>query len=355
MKRSKILFLLMTSMIFALIFASAFAGKSTTDSSAKVKKKIVFVKDDDGEFFKAVTDLMGDLLAKKGWTKDTSEYIVLSLEGKESKAPEIVSQIIEMKPDVILMNTTLIKPIAMNLKEAGIACVAGGGLELEDDNGKLIFVDKNGSPTTNLTGTYTMPRTQLENSLKFLNKVSPIKNKKIVFATFRSAAFTKPKVEKACSNLKIDLKEFREFDNMEDYQDFVQKYNNDKEVGWIISGEHISRHKDGSACTFEEYYKWERENNKKPNIGFWEDGVQGGKLCALAIDSMTTVNQMIDMTDRVLKGEKVSKIKPEDPKKTLVILNQARAKDIGIVFPIDVVKSAWKIYTDYNKNFEGKK
>ena len=313
------------------------------------------MKDDDGDFFKAVEGLIKTLLESKGWNEDNSDYIVLSLEGMESKAPDIVKQIEGLKPDVVLMNTTLIKPIAVPLKASGIPCVAGGGLELEDESGNLIFVDKKGNPTTNLTGTYTMPRTQLENSIKFLNRVAPLKNKKAVFATFRSAAFTKVKVEKAFKSSGFVLKEFKEFDNVEDYQDFVKKYNTDPEVGWIISGEMISRHKDGSKYSFEEFFKWERENCKKPNIGFWENSVEKGKLCALAIDSMTTVNQMIDMADRVLKGEKVSQIKPEDPKKTFVILNQERAKDLRIVFPIDILKSAMKIYTDYDGNFEAKK
>lgn len=348
----KILQMILIIILCAFSSFGAVGNKSKIGSSGK---KIVFVKDDDGEFFKSVSGHIGTLIEKKGWTKENSEYIVLSLEGKESKSTEIVNKIIEINPDVVLMNTTLIKTIGMKLKAVNIPCVAGGGLEQQDEKGKLIFVDKNGYPTTNLTGTFTMPRAQLENSFRFLNMVSPIKNKKAVFATFRSAAFTKEKVQKAFKNLGIGLKDYKEFDNMEDYQKFVKKYNKDKDVAWIISGEMISRHKDGRAYTFEEFFKWERENMKKPNIGFWENSVEGGKLCALAIDSMTTVNQMIDMSDRILKGEKVSNIKPEDPKKTLVVLNQARANELGLVFPIEILKSSWKIYTDYNGNFASKK
>lgn len=346
--------LMLIILLFTGIISTVFAEVKSPNNKINTKKKIVFVKDDDGEFFKAVGQLIGSLVEKKGWTKENSEYIVLSMEGKENKASEIIKKIIEIRPDVVFVNTTLIKPIAMKLKDAKIPCIAGGGLELEDNTGKMIFVDKNGNPTTNLTGTYTMPKQQLENSIKFLNMVAPINNKKAVFATFRSAAFTKSKVVKAFKNLNIGLKDYKEFNNVEDYQKFVKKYNSDKDVGWILSGEMISRHKDGRAYSFEEFFKWERENNKKPNIGFWENSVELGKLCALAIDSMTTVNQMVNMADRVLKGEKVSKIKPQDPQRTLIILNQARANDLGLVFPINILKSAWKIYIDYNGNFESK-
>ena len=326
-----------------------------TQSDAKEKTRIVFVKDDDGDFFKAVGTLIESLLDKKGWNKGNCEFIVLSMEGKEEKGPEVAKKIKSINPAVVLINTTLIQKIAVELKDAGIPCVAGGGLELEDGNGRMVFVDSSGFPTTNLTGTYTMPREQLKYSFAFLDRVAPLKKRKVVFATYPSAAFTRSKVEKALKELNMSLKDYKEFTFIEDYQDFVKKYNADDEVGWIISGEMISRRKDGSAYTFEEFFKWERENSRKPNLGFWENSVQCGKLCALAIDSMTTVNQMVTMADRIARGEKVSKVKPEDPGKTLIILNQKRARDLKIEFPMPVLQGAWRIYSDYDGNYIDRK
>lgn len=337
--QKKVLVLLTLFLCFGM-FSHVFAVE-------KVKKTIVFIKDDDGEAFTGFANYIGSLLPGKGWTNDNSKYITLSLEGKADKSDEIVEKIKAMKPDVVMMNTTQVKPIAMKLKEAGIPCVAGGGLELEDENGKMIFVDKNGFPTTNLTGTYTMPRTHVENSFAFLNRVAPIKGKKAVFATYNSAAFNKFKIEKALKKHGIELKDYQEFKYIEDYRDFLIKYNKDKEVGWVLSGEIILSHKDGRVGSLEEFIRVERENNSKPNIEYWEIAVQNGSLCALAIDSITTVGQMVNIADRIVKGEKVSKIKPEDPAKTLVILNQQRAKEMKLVFPIVVVQGAWKIYTDY--------
>lgn len=353
--RNRVLFVsLFVLFLFVTVNNSEAAVKSAGNSGI-IKKKIVFVKDDDGEFFKAVDVLIKTLLEQKGWTKENSEYIVLSMEGKEEKAGEIVEKIKEIKPAVVLINTTLIQKIAVKLRDAKIPCVAGGGLELEDEKGNMVFVDKNGFPTTNLTGTYTMPREQLKNSFIFLNKVAPIKNKKAVFATYPSAAFTKEKVLKALKELKIPLKDYQEFTYVEEYKKFAEKYNNDKEVGWVLYGEHINRTKDGKAYSLEDGFKWQRENISKPNLGFWEVSVKGGLLCALAIDSMTTVNQMITMADRIAKGEKVSKVKPEDPAKTLIILNQKRAKELNIKIPLGILKAAWRIYTDYEGHFEEKK
>jgi len=107
-----------------------------------LKKKIVFVKDDNGDFFNAVEKLIKDLVYKKGWTELNSEYIVLSIEGIEEKKKEIIDKIKEIKPDVVLINTTLIEGIGLKLEKEKIPFVAGGGLEMEDKEGKYILVDR---------------------------------------------------------------------------------------------------------------------------------------------------------------------------------------------------------------------
>ena len=101
-------------------------------SDAKEKTRIVFVKDDDGDFFKAVADLMGNLLKAKGWKNGEYEYITLSMEGKEEKGDAVVAELKKIRPAVVMMNTTLIQKIAVRLKDTDIPCVAGGGLELAD-------------------------------------------------------------------------------------------------------------------------------------------------------------------------------------------------------------------------------
>lgn len=345
MSRKLVIFISM--LLFGVsILAASGEIKEKTD-----KKKIVFVKDDDGAFFNAVGTLINNLIVAKGWTEDKAEYITLSIQGKESRKAVVVEEIKKINPDVVLINTTLVKDIGMKLKEAKIPVVAGGGLELEDENGNMILVDENGYPTTNLTGTYTMPLTHLKNSFFLLNQIAPLNGKKVVFATYPTAAFTKEKVQKAAIENGIELKDFKEFLYVEDYHEFVEKYNKDPEVGWVLSGEIMGKSRESATYTFEDYFKWERENNNKPNIAFWENSVQNGYLSALAIDSMTTVNQMITMADRILKEEKVENIKPEDPGKVLMILNQKRAQELGIDFSVEMIGSAWKVYIDFEGNF----
>ncbi len=106
--------------VIIIVFIGFILNVYASDSKEKNRymiKKIVFVKDDDGEFFKAVADLIKTLLEKKGYNQSNSQYIVLSLEGKTEKSSKIVKQIVEIKPDVVLMNTTLIKEIGIKLKK----------------------------------------------------------------------------------------------------------------------------------------------------------------------------------------------------------------------------------------------
>ncbi len=323
------------------------------NNSGISKKKIVFVKDDDGPFFNAVNDLFKNLLEQKGYIKDNSDYITLSVEGKEEKNKVVVEEIKKIKPDVVLINTTLILKIAMPMKDSGIPFVAGGGLELEDEDGKMILVNEKGEPKYNITGTYTMPRRHIENSFEFLNQIAPIKGKKAVFITMKTAAFNKKKVESGLKKIGVELKEYKESEYVEEWQEFFKKYNEDEEVAWIISGETVVNRKDGKPYTREDMFKWMRENVKKPGVNWWENTVVSGEMCALAIDSMTTVGQMMDMADRILKGENIKSVKPEDPKKSLILINMKRVKELEVEVPLDILGAAWRVYTDYEGHYIG--
>lgn len=315
------------------------------------KKKIVFVKDDDGEAFNYIELRIREILAQKGWSKENSEFIVYSLKGKQNTKSEIILKLKELKPDVVLINSPHIKDLALKLNDENIKFISGGGLELVDENNNKILIDDKGFPIKNVAGTYTLPLNHLENSFKRMKEIAPLDGKKAVFVTSPQPAFTKEKVEAALKLHNIELKEYAEYEYIEEYKEFLFKYKNDPEVGWFITGEHVARSLYENSFSVEEFCECEREIINKANFGFWPIEVQNGKLGALAVDTFTTIFQMVAMADSLLRGVELKDLQTEEPLGTVSMLNKERADEIGLEINIDILESTDIIYTDYNGNF----
>lgn len=346
----KKLFLCKFIYLFLLI---SFITISTTAHAEKIKKKIVFVKDDNSDFFNGFADFIGKEFEKNGWTKDNSEYIVLSMDGKIEKAKENVEEIKKINPDVVYINGTYVEDRILPLKGTGIPVVAITSIDYVID-GQYSFLDKNGNPNDNITGCYLFTKDYEYNSLRLLQMVSPIKKGKKAVVLIQSGISNKKLMMDAFAKMKIEVKDYSIFKYFEDFQEALLKYNNDDEVGWILVDGPITR-KDGKEWNRKETFLWEHTNIKKPNVAFFQNNVENGALCGIAVDPMGYVMPSLEQAYQILNGKKPSEVKTIYPNKSFVLLNQKAAKQIGLIFPIEVTQAAWRIYTDYEGHFEGNK
>lgn len=346
MKREKLWLVLAILSVF-MITSAVISAEET-----KQKKKIVFVKDDDSEFFNGFAKFIGSEFEKNGWTKENSEYIVLSMEGKIEKAKENIEEIKKINPDVVYINGTYIEDRILPLKGTGIPVVVVCAVDYMVD-GKPAFINDKGEATDNVTGCYLFTKDYEYNAFKMLNEIAPIKGKKAVVLV-QGGILNKELLVSSLKKMKIPLKEYAEFKYFEDFQEALLKYNNDKEVGWIIADGPITR-KDGKEWNRKDTFLWEHTNIKKPNIAFFQNNVENGALCGLAVDPMGYVMPSLDLAYQILQGKKPSEVTPVYPGKSYVLLNQKAAKQIGVTFPMSIVNSAWRIYTDYEGNFVGYK
>lgn len=350
--RNRVLFVsLFVLFLFVTVNNSEAAVKSAGNSGI-IKKKIVFVKDDNSEFFNGFTLFIQNEFEKHGWTKENSEFIVLSMDGKIEKAKENIEEIKKIKPDVVYINGTYVADRVVPLKGSGIPIVLISAIDLKI-NGKQLFLDSYGNPNSNVTGLYLYTKNFEKNSMKLLNKIAPIKKKKVVMLG-QPGMFDKEVFEKVFREMKIELKHYEEYRYFEDFQKDFNKYNSDKEVGWMIVDGPITR-KDGKEWTRKDTFLWEHSNIKKPNIAFFQNNVEQGALCGIAIDPMGYVMPSLELAYKILEGKKPSEIKPVYPDKSLVLINQKAARQIGLNIPIEIMKSAWRIYTDYEGHYEEKK
>lgn len=343
----KILKLLTLILVSLGLFSNLFAAES---KKLIQKKKIVFVKDDNSEFFNGFAEFIGKEFEKNGWTKENSEYIVLSMDGKIEKAKENIKEIKKIKPDLVYINGTYLEDRILPLKDSGIPVVVVAGIEIKK-NGKYLFLNNKQMPNSNIVGLYTFPKNFEINSLKLLESITSIKGKKAV--VLGQPGLFSENLQNAFKSMNITLKHYEEYKYFEDFQADFTKYNNDSEVGWMIVDGPITR-KDGKEWTRKDTFLWEHKNIKKPNVAFFQNNIEQGALCGIAVDPMGYVLPSLEICYEILKGKKTSQIKPGYPDKILVLINQKAALQIGVSIPIDVLKSAWRIYTDYDGSFQGR-
>ncbi len=213
------------------------------------------------------------------------------------------------------------------------------------------YVDAQGLPKKMITGMYSILPDMVYNSFKFFNKVAPLQSgKKVVFLwNSISNLIRREYVENACRRLNIPLKAIVDATVVEDWQAAIVQYNNDPEVGWFLLASSPFVKRDGtSADVIKDVYPWQQEHQRKPTLAYFETVVKGGALCGFAIDLDDRSHQAGEMAARVLKGEDITTIKAEYPRKTLVALNRKTADVMGIVFSPDVLNLANVIFHDWD-------
>ncbi len=211
------------------------------------------------------------------------------------------------------------------------------------------FVDSQGIPRENITGTYSTLKDMAYNSYKFLQLVAPLKSGQQVVLLDNSNFILVPKEEamEALQRLQIPLKVVIETRVYEDWQEAILKYNDDPDVGWILLGTLPSFKRDGTMTNILECMTWQREHLKKPMVTYWEIFVQMGVLAGFGIDINERILQISEMAVRVLHGEAIQSIKAEYPQKVNIALNRKTATNLGIVFSLNVLNLANVIYDDY--------
>jgi hypothetical protein len=211
------------------------------------------------------------------------------------------------------------------------------------------FVDPQGSPRENITGCYTMLEDMVYNSYKFLQKIAPLKpgQQAVFLENTRYDLVPRAKVADALQRLQIPLKAVIDSSIYEDWQAAILKYNDDPDVGWILTSPLPSFNRDGTLLDPVPCAAWQREHLKKPTVTYWELTVRLGILAAFGVDSEELSVQVGEMAARVLKGEAIQSIKAEYPRKVSIVLNRKTAMNLGIVFSLDVLNLANVIYDDY--------
>ena len=115
-------------------------------------------------------------------------------------------------------------------------------------------------------------------------------------------------------------------------------------------------HKDGSfADMMKEETGFYRSEMRIPEFTVEETSVEVNSLAGTCIIWDDIGRQLGDKGLRVLKGENPGDIAWDYPRKYNIMVNLAEAKRLGIAIPKQVLDAAYRVFTDYDGNFIGKK
>jgi putative ABC transport system substrate-binding protein len=282
-----------------------------------------------------------EALEQAGFVDQQNIVLAQVMAESEDQIAEATAQIQLAPPDVIL---SFIGPgqIATIVEGLSIPVITSADVDRH--------VDADGIPIASITGVHVMPPDIVYNSYKFLQRVAPLKaGQHVIFLENRERSFiSKEVVEDALHRLQIPLKAIVDATVLEDWKQAILQYNEDPDVGWILSVTGPTKKRDGSPVSrYVDALPWQREHLKKPAVAYFESRVREGALCGFATDLDEVGIQCGELAVRVLQGEDVRTIKAEYPRKVSVSLNRKTATNLGIVFSIDVLNLADIIYDDY--------
>lgn len=341
------------SLFYVVMMIVIFSATFPASSVEQIKKKFVFIKDDDSDFFNGFAGYIESQIRTKGYTAEKCDYVVLSMHGNGSNGSAVLKEVQTHKPDVVFINCVYMKEMNLLLRDANIPTVVVSMIDFEEDNGKKAFINDKGFPSGSVVGIYGGIQDVELNTFKLLNRIAPLNGKKIGILIGHDLVNLKS-LKKAASTFGASLKIYEKVKYSEDMKTLIDSANNDRETGWILMYPPFNS-KTGKNINREENFKLLYTAVNKPNITYWQNDVERGAFMAITNDSTGMVLQCLEMAYRILEGEKPGNIKPEYPKKSLLLFNYASAQRIGITIPPDIMDGAWRIYTDYEGHYIGQK
>jgi putative ABC transport system substrate-binding protein len=112
--------------------------------------------------------------------------------------------------------------------------------------------------------------------------------------------------------------------------------------------------KDGKHVPQDQVVRWMLQNNKRPGIAFLDILAEEGYLCGVVVDMVKQGIYSGILGGRILNGEHPAIMPILDPVANRIMINLARAEQLGIDIPFEVLKDAdvvlktMTVYPEFN-------
>ena len=141
------------------------------------------------------------------------------------------------------------------------------------------------------------------------------------------------------------LTHFEEVKTLAAYQETMLRLAADPEIDIIYPYVPISLvHADGSGAPLAEALAWTFKNIEKPGLTWITSFVKMGYLGAIGIDLDACGRQLAGKIEKAIKGFPVAEIPISCPRKYAISLNLARARQLNITIPLELLDGAQVVF-----------
>lgn len=347
---------------FFFSLAALFGGLSAEPAYAAQTTKRVVVLFSYEKGFWAVEDEnrgIADGLATMGYveghnTEITRLYMNTKTINKtatmmESVAPLFVSKIQALSPDVLMiMDDDALRHVGAKLLDTNVPIVFGGInlFPTDPDYGWVTATERKPmaesmlQPGHNVTG--VVERIAIGAGFNLLHQINP-EIKSALFLSDRSnlsrqmlraadhqSALSAGPVKIVKQVFTDDYEELKQL--VLDYQDRVDSIV--VFLPWTLvdsNGDHVHH---------QVVVRWLLQNNKRPGIAYLDVLAEEGFLCGVVVDMFQQGTHAGIMAGRILGGESPKNIPIINPVANRIMINLARAKQLNIDIPFEVLKSS---------------
>jgi ABC-type uncharacterized transport system substrate-binding protein len=293
-------------------------------------------------FARSLYDITWESIYMETKTKNSTPELI----AKESE--KALSKIDELKPDLVfVLDDNAIINVGFKLLGTDIPVVFSGMNNIpENINKKYKFMNENREPIANITGIYEY--LYAEKSFSLLEKIIPEFNTivAIIDKTPTGDAITKQlklELSEAKSPLKVRIERVG---SMKEYGELIAKINKDPKVSAVYNIALGLKDNSKSMVGVPTTFKYYLNNSIKPSIALNYSFCKLGLFGGAAVDFQAMGNQAGLLGRKILNDEPIKDIKVTNAEKYMIIFNEARAKELKITIPNDVLLVADELYSD---------
>ncbi len=263
-----------------------------------------------------------------------------------ARGREALQLVAALKPDVVVtMDDNAIRTVMMPLVDTGIPVVFSGmNNRPEFYNRAREFMNSREQPGHNITGVHE--RLYIDKSLQLMKEIVP-GLKRVVFIVDDSPtgyAIKRQIQEELFSNETDILYSVWQAGSFAQYKRFVLRINSDPEIGAYYPVAVRLPAADGSMVTGEDLFRWTLRHGRKPGMAVNYVVSKMGILGGVSVNFVSMGEQVADKVARILKGTPAGVISIEDTSDYAIVFNMARARQLGIAIPTDLLAAADQVF-----------
>ena len=258
----------------------------------------------------------------------------------------------ELKPTVlVLFDDTAFRFVALPLAKTSQQIVFGGvNVAPERYNAETEFMKSREKPGYNITG--VTEESTSDYATQMMKEIVPSAKGMTIVSSDMTPFFRHiaediiDDIKKNPQNYPIEMKSAHFVKKYSELKRLYSGFNKDDSIDVIHYSSTGLLGDNGEGIKHEEIVRWILKNSKKPTYVWMVDWVPMGFFGGAGVNLHLCGRQVATKVVRVLKGEKAAHIPIEKPRYHTIDINLARAQQLGIPIPSDLLLVADKIYTE---------